>query len=198
MILASKSPRRKEILEGFGFKLEILTSSIEEVSDKEGLLEQIMDISRKKSLEISEKRKECYILSADTVVVLDGEILGKPKDEDDAFYMLNSLSGRQHKVLTAYTLMNLKKGIDFTSYDSTEVYFKELLEEEIRWYISTGEPMDKAGAYGIQGKGAVLVKKIEGDFFNVMGFPISKFYDDLKKLDLGIDELNKTIEVEEC
>jgi septum formation protein len=198
MILASKSPRRKEILEGFGFKLEILTSSIEEVSDKEGLLEQIMDISRKKSLEISENRKESYILSADTVVVLDGDILGKPKDEDEAFDMLNSLSGRQHKVLTAYTLINSQKGIDFTSYDSTEVYFKELSEDEIRWYISTGESMDKAGAYGIQGKGAVLVKKIEGDFFNVMGFPISKFYDDLKKLDLDIDELNKTIEVEKC
>ncbi|WP_372712474.1 nucleoside triphosphate pyrophosphatase [Ilyobacter sp.] len=198
MILASKSPRRKEILEGFGFKLEILTSSIEEVSDKEGLLEQIMDISRKKSLEISENRKESYVLSADTVVVLDGNILGKPKDEDEAFDMLNSLSGRQHKVLTAYTLINSQKGIDFTSYDSTEVYFKELSEDEIRWYISTGESMDKAGAYGIQGKGAVLVKKIEGDFFNVMGFPISKFYDDLKKLDLDIDELNKTIEVEKC
>jgi septum formation protein len=198
MILASKSPRRKEILEGFGFKLEILNSSIEEVSDKEGLLEQIMDISRKKSLEISENRKESYVLSADTVVVLDGNILGKPKDEDEAFDMLNSLSGRQHKVLTAYTLINSQKGIDFTSYDSTEVYFKELSEDEIRWYISTGESMDKAGAYGIQGKGAVLVKKIEGDFFNVMGFPISKFYDDLKKLDLDIDELNKTIEVEKC
>ncbi|WP_320046177.1 Maf family protein [uncultured Ilyobacter sp.] len=198
MILASKSPRRKEILEGFGLEPEILTSSIEEISDKEGLLEQIMDISRKKSMEISEKRKKSYVVSADTVVVLDGHILGKPKDEDEAFYMLNSLSGKQHKVLTAYTLMNSEKKIDFTSYDSTEVYFKELSEEEIRWYISTGEPMDKAGAYGIQGKGAVLVKKIEGDFFNVMGFPISKFYDDLKELDLSIDELNKTIEVEKC
>ncbi len=198
MILASKSPRRKEILEGFGFKLEILTSSIEEVSDEEGLLEQIMDISRKKSLEISKIKKESYVLSADTVVVLDGHILGKPKDEDEAFYMLNSLSARQHKVLTAYTIMNSQKGIDFTSYDSTEVCFKELTEEEIRWYISTGEPMDKAGAYGIQGKGAVLIKKIEGDFFNVMGFPISKFYDDLKQLNLSIDELNKTVEVEKC
>ncbi|WP_319204993.1 Maf family protein [uncultured Ilyobacter sp.] len=198
MILASKSPRRKEILEGFGLEPEILTSSIEEISDKEGLLEQIMDISRKKSMEISEKRKKSYVVSADTVVVLDGHILGKPKDEDEAFYMLNSLSGKQHKVLTAYTLMNSEKKIDFTSYDSTEVYFKELSEEEIRWYISTGEPMDKAGAYGIQGKGAVLVKKIEGDFFNVMGFPISKFYDDLKELNLSIDELNKTIEVERC
>jgi len=198
MILASKSPRRKEILEGFGIELEILTSSIEETSDKDGLLEQIMDISRKKSLEISEKRKKSYVVSADTVVVLEGKILGKPKDEDEAFYMLNSLSGKQHKVLTAYTLMNSEKKIDFTSYDTTEVFFKELSEEEIRWYISTGEPMDKAGAYGIQGKGSVLVKKIEGDFFNVMGFPISKFYDDLKDLDLSIDELNKTIEVEEC
>ena len=198
MILASKSPRRKEILEGFGLEPEILTSSIEEISGKEGLLEQIMDISRKKSMEISEKRKKSYVVSADTVVVLDGHILGKPKDEDEAFYMLNSLSGKQHKVLTAYTLMNSEKKIDFTSYDSTEVYFKELSEEEIRWYISTGEPMDKAGAYGIQGKGAVLVKKIDGDFFNVMGFPISKFYDDLKELNLSIDELNKTIEVERC
>ncbi|ADO82372.1 Maf family protein [Ilyobacter polytropus] len=198
MILASKSPRRKEILEGFGIELEILTSSIEETSDKDGLLEQIMDISRKKSLDISEKRKKSYVVSADTVVVLEGKILGKPKDEDEAFYMLNSLSGKQHKVLTAYTLMNSEKKIDFTSYDTTEVFFKELSEEEIRWYISTGEPMDKAGAYGIQGKGSVLVKKIEGDFFNVMGFPISKFYDDLKDLDLSIDELNKTIEVEEC
>ncbi len=190
MILASKSPRRKEILEGFGFKLEIMTSNIEEVSDKEGLLEQIMDISRKKSMEIAKNKRESYILSADTVVVLDGEILGKPKDEDEAFDMLNNLAGRQHKVLTAYTLLNVDRNLDFTSYDSTEVCFKELSEEEIKWYISTGESMDKAGAYGIQGKGAVLVKKIEGDFFNVMGFPISKFYDDLKTLGIDIHELN--------
>jgi septum formation protein len=190
MILASKSPRRKEILEGFGFKLEVLTSNIDEVSNEIGLLEKVMDISRKKALEIAQEKSDSYVVSADTVVILDGNILGKPKDEDEAFDMLNNLSGRQHKVLTAYSIINLKKDIDFTNYDSTEVYFKELSEEEIRWYISTKEPMDKAGSYGIQGKGAVLVNKIEGDFFNVMGFPISKFYDDLKILGLDIEELN--------
>lgn len=189
MILASKSPRRKEILEGFGFKLEILTSNIDEVSNETGLLEKVMDISRKKALEIAQGKRGSYVVSADTVVILEGNVLGKPAGEDEAFDMLNNLSGRQHKVLTAYTLLNLEKGIDFTNYDCTEVYFKELSEEEIRWYISTGEPMDKAGAYGIQGKGAVLVNKIEGDFFNVMGFPISKFYDDLKTLGLDMEEL---------
>lgn len=191
MILASKSPRRKEILEDFGFDIEIDSVDIEEVSDKAGIEEQLMDISRKKSEEVAKKHQMDYVVSADTAVIIDGEVLGKPRDRKHATDMLLKLSGRGHRVITAYTLFNIAKDIEYSHYDTTMVYFKELTNEEIEWYVGTGEPMDKAGAYGIQGKGTILVDRIEGDFYNVMGFPMSKFYDDLKKLGLDISSIKQ-------
>ena len=191
MILASKSPRRFEILSNFGVKkIEVVVAEIEEISDKEDLVEQIIDIAVKKGAEVAKIYPDEFVLSADTVVILDNKILGKPKDCDEAFATLTSLSGRTHEVVTAYSLINETRGIFISGYDKTLVKFKELSESEINWYIETGEPMDKAGSYGIQGVGAgILIDRIEGEFYNVMGFPISKFVDDLKKYEIKIQNI---------
>ncbi|MGL4308598.1 Maf family protein [Cetobacterium sp. SF1] len=189
MILASKSPRRKEILEKFTSNLKIITKEIEEISDRTEVIDKILDISRKKVLAVAEDFQNELVVGADTVVVSEGKILGKPKNELEAMEMLQSLSGKKHRVITAYTAMLLAENIDICNYDITEVYFKELTEDEINWYISTKEPMDKAGAYGIQEKGALFVEKIEGDFFSVMGFPIGKFIRDLNKMGISLNNI---------
>lgn len=189
MILASKSPRRKEILENFGFNLKIATENVDEVSDKIEITDQIMDISRKKTIAVAVKNPDEYVVGADTVVELDGKILGKPKDSKDAFDMLRALSGKKNRVITAYTIICLNKNIEINNYETTDVYFKELKDEEINWYIGTLEPMDKAGAYGVQGKGAVFVDRIDGDFFGVVGFPIGKFIENLKRIGVSLEEV---------
>ena len=191
MILASKSPRRFEILNNFGMKkIKVVVAEIEEISDKEGLVEQVIDIAIKKGLEVTKSYPSEFVLSADTVVILDDYILGKPKDSHEAFTTLTNLSGRTHEVVTAYSLINKNKEISISNYEKTIVKFKKLSEEEINWYIKTGEPMDKAGSYGIQGVGSgILIDKIEGEFYNVMGFPISKFVDDLKKYKIKIQDI---------
>lgn len=190
MILASKSPRRREIMESFGFNLEIITPDIDEVSDEIKIVDQIMDIARKKVLAVSKNFKSDYILAADTVVVLDNKVFGKPKDKSEAKEMLKLLSGRTHEVITAYCLLNLDKKVEIVSRDITKVKFKDLTEEIIEWYLSTGEPFDKAGSYGIQGKGALLIENIDGDFFSVMGLPIERIVSDLLSIGLKLDELN--------
>ena len=191
MILASKSPRRFEILSNFGIKkIKVVVVEIEEVSDKEGLVEQVVDIAVKKGMGVARDYPDEYVLSADTVVILDDKILGKPKDVLDAFTTLTNLSGKTHEVVTAYSLINKSKGISISSFDKTIVKFKKISKEEIDWYIKTGEPMDKAGSYGIQGVGAgILIDMIKGEFYNVMGFPISKFVDDLKKHGIKIQSI---------
>lgn len=127
------------------------------------------------------KKKNALIIAADTIVTLDGKILGKPVDEDDAFDILSGLSGRTHEVYTGYCIMRVKDGFTVCNSVKTEVAFKELSDEKIRSYINTKEPMDKAGAYGIQGLGSLLVKEIRGDYFNVVGLPISALADTLKE-----------------
>jgi len=191
MILASKSPRRLEILTNFGIKnIKVITAEIEEVSEKKEIIDQIMDIAKKKGDEIAKSFPDEFILSADTVVISNNLVLGKPKDEKDAFNTLKSLSGKSHKVITGYSLLNISKDISICGYDETIVTFKELEDEEIKWYINTGEPMDKAGSYGIQGVGAgILIDKINGEFYNVMGFPISKFVSDLKKQNIKLQDI---------
>lgn len=191
MILASKSPRRREILENFGFNLKIFTPDIEEISDEVEVIDQIEDIARKKAVYVGEKFENEYILAADTVVVLNGKIFGKPQSEVEAKEMLRLLSDETHEVITAYCLLNFQEKIEIISHNVTKVKFKNLDEELINWYISTKEPLDKAGAYGIQGKGAILIEKIEGDFFSVMGLPIGKIVSDLLETGIKLEELNK-------
>ena len=191
MILASASPRRKEILENFGFSFKTIVKNIDETSDKTRAEEKILEIAEKKARATAIDFPDENIVGADTVVVVDRKILGKPKDEKEAFSMLKSLSGRSHEVITAFSFININKNISYSDYEITKVYFKNLTDDEINWYINTKEPMDKAGAYGIQGKGAFFVEKIEGDFFSVMGFPLGKFVRFLNKTGFNLNDLEK-------
>lgn len=191
MILASASPRRKEILENFGFSFKTIVKNIDETSDKTRAEEKILEIAEKKAKATAIDFPDENVIGADTVVVVDGKILGKPKDKKEAFSMLKSLSGRNHEVITAFSFININKNISYSDYEITKVYFKNLTDDEINWYINTKEPMDKAGAYGIQGKGAFFVEKIEGDFFSVMGFPLGKFVRFLNKTGFNLNDLEK-------
>ncbi|BDU50930.1 nucleoside triphosphate pyrophosphatase [Haliovirga abyssi] len=191
MILASKSPRRKEILESFDMKLEIKTADIDESSNEIKPSKQVEEIAYKKAIKIANENKKSYVLAADTVVVFENNILGKPKDEKDAYDMLKKMSGKVHEVITGYVFLNLEKKIEIISHNRTKVYMRDFDEEKINWYIATKEPMDKAGAYGIQGKGNILIDKIDGDFFNVMGFPLSKFINDLEINGISLEEIKK-------
>lgn len=191
MILASASPRRTEILENFGFSFKTIVKNIDETSNKTRAEEKILEIAEKKAKAAAIDFPDENVIGADTVVVVDGKILGKPKDEKEAFSMLKSLSGRSHEVITAFSFININKNISYSDYEITKVYFKNLTDDEINWYINTKEPMDKAGAYGIQGKGAFFVEKIEGDFFSVMGFPLGKFVRFLNKTGFNLNDLEK-------
>lgn len=171
--------------------MEIRTKDIEEVSEKENVVDQIKDISWKKVIAVAEENRDEYVVGADTVVEIDGIILGKPRTEEEAKNMLRSLSGRDHRVITAYSIVNLAKNIDITNAVESRVYFKSISEEEIKWYVESREPMDKAGAYGIQGLGSIFVDKIDGDFFAIMGFPINHFIKTLNNLGITIESLNK-------
>lgn len=191
MILASASPRRKEILENFGFSFRTIVKNIDEISNKSTAVEKIKDIAEKKAKAVAEDFPNEYVVGADTAVVVDGKILGKPHNRLEAFNMLKSLSGKSHEVITAFSFINLTEKILYSDCEVTKVYFKTLTDDEINWYIDTKEPMDKAGAYGIQGKGAFFVEKIEGDFFSVMGFPLGKFIRFLSSAGFDLNNLEK-------
>lgn len=173
IILASGSPRRKELLTQMGLSFTILPAEIEEVVEP-GLTPQevVMSLSRQKAAAVALSHPEDLVIAADTIVVFDGKILGKPHSEGEAKEMLTALSGRAHHVCTGFTLQ--QGGQTESGCEESEVWFRELTEGEIDRYIATGEPMDKAGSYGIQGYGAMLVRGIHGDYFNVMGLPVCR------------------------
>ncbi|OPZ84192.1 MAG: Septum formation protein Maf [Firmicutes bacterium ADurb.Bin419] len=188
IVLASQSPRRSELLKQLGLDFIVKTSDLDE-SNSVGLeaSELVMHLAHEKAKivasEIAEESgssKEFMVIGADTVVVRDGVILGKPEDSDDAFNMLKSLQGRWHEVMTGIAVIDMQNSKFTKGIEVTRVKMKELDDEALRSYINTGEPVDKAGAYGIQGLGAVLVERIEGCYFNVVGLPISKLSDILK------------------
>ena len=191
MILASNSQRRQEILKDAGFNFRVITSNIEEISDKENVIERILDIAEKKLEQIAKNNVNEFILAADTVVELDKNIFGKPKDREEAFKFLKLLSGKIHRVITAYVFKNISKNILIREVVVSEVKFFDLDDETINWYLDTGEPFDKAGAYGIQGYGRILVEKINGDFYSIMGFPISNFLENLRKIGYKISQIDK-------
>lgn len=186
-ILASQSPRRKELLQNVGLEFEVVVSDADEstVSDKDTppplYVQELALIKAAATAKKVLKNKKAIIIAADTIVTLDGAILGKPKDEKDAERMLVSLSGRRHEVYTGYCVMRIKDGYTVCNSVKTDVYFKNLTLEKIRAYIETNEPSDKAGAYGIQGIGGLLVEKIDGDYANVVGLPVSALADTLEK-----------------
>ena len=191
MILASNSQRRQEILKDAGFNFKVITSNIKEISDKKIITEKVLDIAEKKLEQIAKDNKNEFILAADTVVELNGKIFGKPKDMEEAFSFLKTLSGNTHKVITAYVFKNISKNILIKEVVISEVKFLELDNEIINWYLGTAEPFDKAGAYGIQGYGRILVEKINGDFYSIMGFPISNFLENLRKIGYKISQIDK-------
>lgn len=175
IILASASPRRKELMELAGYDFEVICADIVEVVPEEAMPQDVvMSLALQKAQAVAAEHKEAVVIGSDTVVALDGKILGKPHSEQEACEMLRSLSGRTHKVFTGVAIVCGGKVKNF--FDETDVEFYSLGDDEIKKYVATGEPTDKAGAYGIQGKGSVLVKRINGDFFSVMGLPIAKLY----------------------
>ena len=175
IILASASPRRKELMELAGYDFEVICADIVEVVPEEAMPQEVvMSLALQKAQAVAAEHKEAVVIGSDTVVALDGKILGKPHSEQEACEMLRSLSGRTHKVFTGVAIVCDGKVKSF--FDETDVEFYSLGDDEIKKYVATGEPTDKAGAYGIQGKGSVLVKRINGDFFSVMGLPIAKLY----------------------
>ena len=184
IVLASASPRRRELLEQIGIKFDIVVSNEPEDEINKNLSPEnyTSELALMKACNVAKKltgtkRRNSLIIAADTVVYSDGIILGKPKDKEDAFRILKGLSGKTHEVYTGVCVMRLSDGYAVSESVKTSVVFKDLTDSMIKKYIETGEPMDKAGAYGIQGKGAVLVKKINGDYFNVVGLPVSTLYD---------------------
>ena len=181
LILASASPRRREILKNAGYSFRVVTSDADEALPDGITPAKAVKLLAKIKNEAIKSKPDETVVSADTIVVCEGKILGKPKNEKDAFKMLKTLSGRKHSV---YTGVCIRKGGKIkTFYEKTAVYFYELSDSEIREYIATGEPMDKAGAYGIQCKGATLVRKIDGDYFNVVGLPIARLVRELKEFE---------------
>ena len=173
VILASKSPRREQLLKAIFDEFEIIPSACEEVVPSDILSEKVAEhLAKIKAKDVAKEHKNALVIGADTVVIANGEILGKPKSEAQAVKMLEKLSGKIHTVVTGCCLCFGDKTCSFSQ--STKVEFYSLSKSEIENYVKTGEPMDKAGAYGIQGKGALLVKKIDGDYFNVVGLPIAR------------------------
>ena len=171
IILASKSLRRQEILTAVGWEFEAIAADIDETRfAAEDAVSHVKRLARTKAETIAEKFPNQLVIGADTVVVIDGEILGQPRDDDDARRMLRLLSGKWHSVLTGVAL--IRAGQVVVEHETTRVRFSEMSAEEIDWYVETGEPRGKAGAYGIQGSAALFIKEIEGDYFNVVGLPV--------------------------
>jgi len=183
LILASSSPRRAEILRKQRIDFEVISpDNIDEEKISADPVEHVLELSKKKVQSVLHKVEEGLILGADTIVVLNGEILGKPRDEAHAQRILRKLSGKTHRVYTGLTLMDKRSGKTSSDHDCTEVTFNKLDENDIKNYIATGEPMDKAGAYGIQGMGSFLVDRLRGNLDNVIGLPMQKFREILKTI----------------
>ncbi|MBO8163820.1 MAG: septum formation inhibitor Maf [Brevibacillus sp.] len=173
LILASASPRRRELLATLGLPFQVEVSEVDEtISPDMSPGEAVQTLALRKARAVAGKVGEGLVIGSDTIVVLDGEILGKPSDENDAYRMLSSLNGREHEVFTGVAIVDAASGRTELAYSTTRVRITSLGEQQIRAYIATGEPMDKAGSYAIQGIGATIVEGITGDYFTVVGLPL--------------------------
>ena len=180
LILASASPRRKELLSLFHIPFTVRVADIDETMDASlPPEEEVARVSRRKALAVPREEGDT-VIAADTIVVCGGRVLGKPRTEEEAAGMLTLLSGRDHQVMTGCTVVTPGGTETFT--EITDLHFRELTDGEIARYIATGEPMDKAGAYGIQGGAALFCERLKGDYYNVMGLPVCRLYTVLKKL----------------
>ncbi|KAB2952342.1 septum formation inhibitor Maf [Heliorestis acidaminivorans] len=190
LILASASPRRKELLEGLNVSFQVLPSHFDENSAEHISIEKrVLHLALGKAKKVAPQVTDGIVIGADTVVIFNNLILGKPETEQEARQMLESMSGCSHRVITSLALIEVKEGQEvkeISAAEETTVFFRSLNDEVIDWYLATGESYDKAGAYGIQGYGALLVDRIEGDYFNVVGLP-------LRLLDLLLENLGYTL-----
>jgi len=181
-ILASASPRRATLLHNLGLDFATVPADIDEsIQPEEEPVDAVMRIARAKSGAVSNHHPDSIVIAADTVVVCKGQILGKPADDREAFSMLSMLSGAEHQVITGLSVLDTATGQGEVDYELTRVWFRELENEEIKAYIASGEPRDKAGAYGIQGLAALFVAGIDGCYYNVVGLPLSRLYLMLKR-----------------
>ena len=178
LILASQSPRRRDLLRQIGLRFHIIASTVDEtIVNDVPPEEHVRILAERKARDVAFKLPSGIILGADTIVVIDGEILTKPTSEDDAVRMLQRLSGQRHEVFTGFSLIEMPSWRTVTRFERTQVWFRKLATEEILAYVKSGSPMDKAGGYGIQDDfGAVFVNRVDGDFYNVVGLPLSNFY----------------------
>ena len=184
LILASGSPRRAEILRAVGWPFEVVAPNVDEKRfAAEDAVSYVRRLAQLKAETVAAKVSEGLVLGADTVVVIDGEILGQPRNDEEARRMLQSLNGKWHDVLTGVALARSGQASQsLIDHETTRVRFSQMSDVEIDWYVSTGEPRDKAGAYAIQGKAALFIEEIEGDYFNIVGLPVRLVYELLRKL----------------
>jgi septum formation protein len=190
-ILASQSPRRRELLASIGLEFEVMPSEIPEVHQPgESPEEYVARLSRDKAAAIAAKHEDAWIIAADTTVLLGEELLEKPADADDAKRMLSTISGKSHIVYTGVTLQNAATGWHDTRVAETEVRMLPLDARDIAWYVSTGEPLDKAGAYAAQGIGGIFIDSIHGSYTNVVGLPLALLFQMLRRA--GVDVLRES------
>ncbi|MDT8273132.1 MAG: Maf family protein [Desulfomonilia bacterium] len=188
ILLSSGSPRRKELLKLMGLSFEVrvpITPEVQLAGERPS--DFCARVSEEKAREASREHPDSLVIGADTVVVQGGEILGKPRDHDEARRYLVQLQNSRHDVLTGYTITY--RGESVTRVITTAVHFRAMTDDEISWYIATGEPMDKAGAYALQGAGSLFIDRIEGSYTNVIGLPVSELYQDLKGFGLSVDHM---------
>ncbi len=188
IILASSSPRRKEILEKTGLPFIIDPSnSDEDMTQNLEPKDLAKALSLAKAKDVAKRHKNAIVIGADSIITLNGKVLGKPHTEERAIEMLTELSGSIHSAITGYTIIDTDSGKIVSDAVETKIYFRKLTQDEIKNYVATGKPLDKAGAYAIQGKGALFVEKIEGDYYNIMGLPLSAVVEKLKEFKLQKD-----------
>ena len=182
VILASASPRRKEILQNTKLNFDIQKSDIEEVIlENESPEDMVVRLAYEKAFDVAKRNTDRLVIGADTIVALDNEVLGKPKDQNEAYQMIKRLSNKTHKVITGISLINLKENKIIKDYVVSFVTFKDLSEDSIKDYINTNESLDKAGAYGIQGYFAKYIREIQGEYTTIVGLPVGRLWHELKK-----------------
>lgn len=182
LILASASPRRQELLRSAGLKFKIIPAHVnEDHLEGETPSKHVRRLSRDKAMAIARQYQHSWVLGADTIVVIDGMILGKPRNKTQAKNMLMKLSGREHTVFTGFSIINSGKSVCRTNVVQSAVRFKTIRRDEMNWYINCAEPYDKAGGYAVQGKGACFIKSIRGSYTNVIGLPLCEVLEELKK-----------------
>jgi septum formation protein len=192
IILATTSPRRHSLAQTMGLDFDIVPSSYEEdMTMKLSPDNLVKELSYGKAEDVAKKFKKGIVIGVDTIVSFKGKVLGKPKTKKEAFAMLKSFSGKPQKIYSGVTLIDCASGKIIKDYEVTKIYFKKLSDKEIKGYIKTGEAMDKAGGYGIQDLSSIFIKKIEGCYFNVVGFPIHNIYKNLEKLGVNIFDYDR-------